>query len=52
MDIRNSRREFLGRAAAAVMGAGLFPKRTIGRQAPDPPALLGGTPVHKGSWPA
>jgi dTDP-4-amino-4,6-dideoxygalactose transaminase len=48
----NSRREFLGLAAAAVAGTGLFPKRVIGKQAADIPALLGGTPVHKGGWPA
>jgi perosamine synthetase len=52
MDARNSRREFLGIAAAAVAGAGLSVRRAVARPAADIPALLGGTPVHRGNWPA
>ena len=51
MTARNSRREFFGIAAGAFATAGLYSKRAIGRTAADKPALLGGTPVHKGSWP-
>lgn len=48
---RNSRREFFGLAAGALAGASLFPARALGRSAIDKPALLGGTPAHKGAWP-
>ncbi len=51
MSITNSRREFFGLAAGALTAVSLFPKRAMGRLAADKPALLGGTPVHKGSWP-
>jgi dTDP-4-amino-4,6-dideoxygalactose transaminase len=51
MSITNSRREFFGLAAGALAGVSLFPRRAMGRLATDKPALLGGTPVHKGSWP-
>ena len=51
MSVRNSRREFFGLAAATLAGATLFPKRAVGQSAADKPALLGGTPVHKGGWP-
>jgi dTDP-4-amino-4,6-dideoxygalactose transaminase len=51
MSVRNSRREFFGLAAGALATVGVFPKRAIGRSAADKPALLGGTPVHTGSWP-
>jgi dTDP-4-amino-4,6-dideoxygalactose transaminase len=50
MTVSNSRREFFGMAAAAF-GANLLQKRAMGRLTADKPALLGGTPVHKGSWP-
>ncbi len=46
-----NRRQFLGFAAATVAGAGLFPRKIQGRSPADVPALLGGTPVHKGAWP-
>jgi perosamine synthetase len=52
MSIRNNRREFFGLAAGALASVSLFRKRAMGRSAADKPALLGGTPVHKGSWPA
>jgi len=52
MESRNGRREFLGAAAAAVAGAGLFRARVFGAARADVPALLGGTPVHTGGWPA
>ena len=51
MTARNSRREFFGLAAGAFATASLFSKRALGRTVADKPALLGGTPVHKGSWP-
>ena len=51
MSTRNTRREFLGLAAAAVTGANLLPKRVFAQSAADKPALLGGTPVHTGGWP-
>ena len=51
MSVRNSRREFFGLTAAALTTVSLFPKRAMGRVAADKPALLGGTPVHEGSWP-
>jgi dTDP-4-amino-4,6-dideoxygalactose transaminase len=51
MSTRNTRREFLGLAAAAVAGANLTPKRVVAQAAADKPALLGGTPVHTGGWP-
>jgi perosamine synthetase len=52
MSIRNSRREFLGLAAATVASASLSARRVAGQSAADVPALLGGTPVHAGGWPA
>ena len=51
MTVRSNRRAFFGLAAGALAGTTLFPRRTIGRSAADKPALLGGSPVHKGSWP-
>jgi perosamine synthetase len=51
MNTRNSRREFLGLAAAAVAGSRLLPRRLFAQSAADKPALLGGTPVHTGGWP-
>jgi len=51
MNTRNTRREFLGLAAAAVAGANLLPRRVFAQSAADKPALLGGTPVHTGGWP-
>jgi len=51
MSIANSRREFFGLAAGALAAVSLFPKRAMGRLAVDKPALLGGMPVHKGTWP-
>jgi len=48
----NSRREFFSLAAATLAGASLFRKGAVAaRTAADKPALLGGTPVHKGGWP-
>lgn len=52
MNVRNSRREFFGVAAAALAGARLFPKSVAARSAADAPALLGGVPAHSGGWPA
>jgi dTDP-4-amino-4,6-dideoxygalactose transaminase len=53
MNTRNTRREFFGLAAAgALASSSLFGKRAIGQSAADKPALLGGTPVHTGGWPA
>ncbi len=51
MSVRNSRREFFGLAAGALATVSLFPKRAMARSAVDKPALLGGSPVHTGSWP-
>ena len=51
MSVQNSRRAFFGLAAGALATVSLFQKKTLGRSAADKPALLGGTPVHKGSWP-
>ena len=53
MTVKNSRRDFLGIAAAAVAAAStrLSAKKIASRAAADIPALLGGTPVHKGTWP-
>lgn len=51
MTARNSRREFFGLAAGAFAAGNLFSKRLIGQAAVDKPALLGGTPVHNGTWP-
>jgi len=51
MKIRNTRREFLGLAAAALASANVLPKRVFAQSAVDRPALLGGTPVHTGGWP-
>ena len=51
MSITNSRREFFGLATGALAAVNLFPKKALGRPAADKPALLGGTPVYKGSWP-
>ena len=50
MTIRNSRREFFGLATGAL-AAGPVPKRVLGQTAAGKPALLGGTPVHKGGGP-
>jgi perosamine synthetase len=52
MSTRSSRREFLGIAAATVASASLSARRVAGQSAADVPALLGGTPVHAGGWPA
>jgi dTDP-4-amino-4,6-dideoxygalactose transaminase len=41
----------LGLTAGALASASLSSKNTVSRGATDKPALLGGTPVHKGSWP-
>jgi perosamine synthetase len=51
MSIKNNRREFFGIAAATAASASLFLKRAFGKSAADMPALLGGTPVHQGTWP-
>src|SRR5947208_2013728 len=51
MSVRNNRREFFGLAAGALTTVSLFQKRAMGRSAADKPALLGGSPVHTGSWP-
>jgi dTDP-4-amino-4,6-dideoxygalactose transaminase len=51
MSVGSNRRAFFGLAAGALATATLFPKRAMGRPAADKPALLGGSPVHKGSWP-
>jgi perosamine synthetase len=51
MSVRSSRRDFFGFAVAGLAGASLFPKRVVRQSAADRPALLGGTPVHSGSWP-
>ena len=51
MNTRNTRREFLSLAAAAVAGANLLPKSVFAQLAADKPALLGGTAVHTGGWP-
>jgi perosamine synthetase len=51
MSITNSRREFFGLAAGALATVSLFPRRAMARSAADKPALLGGSPVHKGTWP-
>lgn len=51
MGLTNSRREFIRLGAGALAAVGLFPQRTIGQVAADKPALLGGLPVHTGSWP-
>jgi len=47
----HNRRQFLGVTAASFAAASLFPRRVAGRSPADVPALLGGTPVHKGAWP-
>jgi dTDP-4-amino-4,6-dideoxygalactose transaminase len=52
MSASGSRREFVGVAAATLTSASLLGKRAFGRTAADVPALLGGTPVHTGGWPA
>jgi dTDP-4-amino-4,6-dideoxygalactose transaminase len=51
MSAGNDRREFFRVAAGALASVSLWPKRAAGRSATDKPALLGGTPVHKGGWP-
>jgi dTDP-4-amino-4,6-dideoxygalactose transaminase len=51
MKTENNRREFFRLAGGALAAASLFPKTAIGRSLADKPALLGGTPVHKGGWP-
>jgi dTDP-4-amino-4,6-dideoxygalactose transaminase len=52
MTIRNNRRAFFGLAAGALASLSLSRKSAMVRSAADKPALLGGTPVHNGSWPA
>jgi len=47
-----SRRGFLGVATAALTSTSLLAKRAVAQAAADKPALLGGTPVHTGGWPA
>ena len=51
MSDRNDRREFFRVAGGALATVSLFPKTAWGRSVSDKPALLGGAPVHKGSWP-
>lgn len=51
MNIRNSRREFFRLTGGALASISVLPSRAIARAAADKPALLGGTPVHGGSWP-
>lgn len=51
MTVKNSRREFFGLTAGALASVSVFSKRALGRTIADKPALLGGTPVHTGSWP-
>ncbi len=51
MNVLGNRRRFLGLTSTAFAGAALFLKNTPGKSAADLPALLGGTPVHKGTWP-
>lgn len=51
MTVRNSRREFFGLAAGALAAVKLSSKRVMGQTAAEKPALLGGTPVHGGTWP-
>jgi len=51
MTVENSRREFLSLTAGLFAAVTAFPKSAVGRSASDKPALLGGTPVHKGQWP-
>ncbi|MCU0251425.1 MAG: DegT/DnrJ/EryC1/StrS family aminotransferase [Vicinamibacterales bacterium] len=51
MNTRNTRRDFLSLAAAAVAGAHLLPKSVFAQSAAGKPALLGGTAVHTGGWP-
>jgi dTDP-4-amino-4,6-dideoxygalactose transaminase len=52
MNTRNTRREFLGLAAAAVASGNLLPKRVFAQAGASKPALLGGTPAHAGRWPS
>jgi dTDP-4-amino-4,6-dideoxygalactose transaminase len=51
MTVRSNRRAFFGLAAGALASATLFPRRVIGHSGADKPAMLGGSPVYKGSWP-
>lgn len=51
MTVRNSRREFFGLAAGALAAIKLSSNRVMGQTAAGKPALLGGTPVHSGTWP-
>lgn len=51
MNVKNNRREFFGIAVAAAASATLLVKKAISHPAADLPALLGGTPVHRGGWP-
>jgi perosamine synthetase len=51
MSVGNNRREFFTLAAGAFASASLFPGKAVARSAVAKPALLGGTPVHKGGWP-
>jgi dTDP-4-amino-4,6-dideoxygalactose transaminase len=52
MGTRHSRRKFLGVAAGALTAASVSPKSAMRRRSANKPALLGGTPVHTGTWPA
>jgi dTDP-4-amino-4,6-dideoxygalactose transaminase len=47
-----SRRTFVAGVAATVAGAGLASPHSASASTADTPALLGGTPVHSGKWPA
>ena len=53
MSIENTRRDFLGIAAAALASAraSLSARSAVSRASGEIPALLGGTPVHQGAWP-
>jgi perosamine synthetase len=51
MTAKNSRREFFGLAAGALAAVNLFSGRVRGQTAAGKPALLGGIPVHNGTWP-
>ena len=57
MDIRNNRRQFIGRAFSAGAGMAFSLRKSAGMKqaagvvSSDRPALLGGTPLHKGGWP-
>ena len=47
-----SRRTFVAGVAATAAAAGLRASHSVAASAADAPALLGGTPVHQGTWPA